>query len=358
MINYHVRSRQLLDIVNDVKNGILIISPYFQRNLVWRDIHKVDFIKTILLGFPFPEIFIANGDLDIENMINQSCIVDGQQRINSICEFISGEFDVDNKFYDDLSVDEKSQFLKYEIAIIELDIKHDDKRIIEIFKRLNRTFYSLSNIEKISSEFASSEFILVSKLICNELAYILDKDKFNNDDTDIPIDNNISPEFIDWANSTKHKKINELFFSSNIFTPYEISRQVHLNYALNIIGTIKFGFFNRNLDKEVLETYSENFDDKTYIVEHLDTVAKKILELKLVKSSMWLKKANMFSLIVAMYNNLEYISSIDSKIVKKALTDFEDNLPPEYALAAKEGVNNKKERLLRNDYIEILFKYE
>lgn len=102
MIKYYVRSRQLIDIVNDIKEKKIILSPYFQRKLVWRDIHKIDFIKTILLGFPFPEIFIAKGDLDIDRMLSTSCIVDGQQRLNSICEFINDKFEVDGVFYSNL----------------------------------------------------------------------------------------------------------------------------------------------------------------------------------------------------------------------------------------------------------------
>ena len=81
MIKYQVRSRDLLDISNDIKDGRLIISPYFLRNLVWRELHKKDFIETILKGYPFPQIFIARGSIDLETMSTTSCIVDGQQRI-------------------------------------------------------------------------------------------------------------------------------------------------------------------------------------------------------------------------------------------------------------------------------------
>ena len=77
MIKYQVRSKELIDLVNDIKNKRLIMSPYFQRNLVWRQLHKVDFIKTIILGYPFPQIFIAKGAIDLENMLTTSCIVDG-----------------------------------------------------------------------------------------------------------------------------------------------------------------------------------------------------------------------------------------------------------------------------------------
>ena len=97
MIKYQVRSKDLIDMVNDVRTGRLILSPYFQRNLVWRDIHKRDFIETILKGYPFPQIFIARGEINVDLMTSQSCVVDGQQRMNAIMEFIQDEYLVNGK---------------------------------------------------------------------------------------------------------------------------------------------------------------------------------------------------------------------------------------------------------------------
>lgn len=355
MIKYQVRSRQLIDIVNDLKDKKIILSPYFQRKLVWRDVHKVDFIKTILMGLPFPEIFIAKGDLDIDKMISTSCIVDGQQRLNSICEYIEGKYSVEGKEYTDLDIIEKEQFLKYEIAIIELDMKHDDSQIPEIFKRLNRTYYSLSNIEKISSEYAASEFMLVAKLLCKELDEI-NTDKSNSGELDFDLKNNpnISQEFITWAKTMKVESVNKLILESEVFSPYEISRQVHLNYTINILGVIKFGFFNRNLDKSLLEQYAQEFIDKEDIIKKLEMVARKILKMKFAKNTIWINKANMFSLIIALFNEWDKVDAIQEKILKEKLKEFEENLPIEYSIAAKEGVNNKKERLIRNDYINTI----
>lgn len=356
MIKYNVRSRQLVDVVNDIKDKKIIISPYFQRKMVWRTIHKIDFIKTILIGFPFPEIFIARGDLDIERMTTTSCIVDGQQRLNSIIEYINDKYEVDGKVYSKLQVDEKEKFLKYEIAIIELDMKHDDPQIKDIFKRLNRTFYSLSNIEKISSEFAPSEFMLVAKLLSKELDIINNnKEILGTDlDFDLEFDPNIPREFIKWANGKSTKNINKLIIESGIFSSYEISRQVHLNFMLNILGIILTGFFNRNIDRSILEQYANNFKLKDEIVDKLDNIASIILRLKLRKDSYWLNKANIFSLIIAFYNNYNRIILIGEKEIKKELEYFEKDIPQEYSLSAKEGVNNKKERLTRNKYIENL----
>lgn len=65
MIKYNVRSRDLIGVYQEIKSGRLIPDAYFQRNLVWRDAHNQDFIKTILLGFPFPQIFISKGKIGI-----------------------------------------------------------------------------------------------------------------------------------------------------------------------------------------------------------------------------------------------------------------------------------------------------
>ncbi len=349
MIKYNIRSRQLLDVVNEMRIKKLIISPYFQRNLVWRTIHKIDFIKTILMGLPFPEIFIAKGDLDIEEMTATSCVVDGQQRLNSILEFISNEFAVDGQFYSKLTAKEKEGFLKYEIAVIELDIKHDDPLIQEMFKRLNRTYYSLSNIERLSTEYAPSEFMLVAKLISKEINFEQDEDE-----NPMGFDPNITQDFIEWAKTKKLTNINRLILDSHVFSTYEISRKIHLNFVLNILGTITVGFFNRNLRKEVLDQFAENFPDKNEIVYNLEMVASKINKLKLKKDSYWYNKANMFSLIIVFYNYLEELSEVKESLIKEKLQEFEDDIPEAYQIAAKEGVNNKKERLIRNEHLEEL----
>jgi hypothetical protein len=349
MIKYNIRSRQLVDIVSDIRRRRLIVSPYFQRKLVWRTVHKIDFIKTILMGLPFPEIFIANGDLDIDNMISTSCIVDGQQRLNSIVEFINDEYAVDNKLYSQLTPLEKEEFLKYEIAVIELDLKHDDPLIQEMFKRLNRTYYSLSNIEKLATEYAPSEFMLVSKLLSKELDI-----ESNEEENHLEFDPNITDEFSDWIKKVNVNNFNKLIIESPIFTAYEISRKVHLNFTLNILGTVTVGFFNRNISKDILDSYSEDFPEKNFIISNLENVASKINRLKLRKNSYWYNKANIFSLIIAFYNNLDKIMGIHEAIMKSMLENFENNIPDEYHLAAKEGVNNKRERLIRNCYIEQL----
>lgn len=340
MIRYNVRSRQLVDVIGDLRRGKIILSPYFQRNLVWRTLHKVDFIKTVLMGFPFPQIFIAKGELDIEDMSTTSVIVDGQQRMNSIIEYLDNSLEVDGKYFKNLPPDKKTEFLKYEIAIIELDLEADDPQVIEVFQRLNRTFYSLSAIEKLATEYAPSELMLVANLLCKELSLKLPKD--------ITIDPKIPREFIEWAKKQDVSDFNKAILESPVFTNYEIARKVHLMMVLNIIATGLVGFFNRNISKKLLDTYANDNLFKDVVVKDLNFSARFFNSMNLSKDSYWNNKSNFFSLILIFALNREFFESKSPTAIKKKLNEFYKNLPGDYELAAKEGVNNKKERILRD----------
>jgi hypothetical protein len=329
-----------------MEKGALIPDAYFQRNLVWRESHKKDFISTILLGYPFPEIFISKGKVDVETRSTVSCIVDGQQRTNAIATFINNEFDVDNKFYRDLSDEEKSRFLKYEIAVIELDIENDDPKVKDIFQRINRTSNSLTIIEKLASEFSTSEFMLVAKLLTEQIDLSNDAKRLFKEDP------GISEGFYEWAKPQKITKATKLFTSRNIFTNTEIAKKNNLMYVLNIISSVLEGLYNRN-DRVVslLNDYSQGFEGKDKIINLFEDTASIYSQLKLKPSSYWYNKANFFTLFVGISSFLEGGRWVDVDALRNHLSVFESELPEEYKLAATEGVNNKNERTIRHEYI-------
>lgn len=352
MIDYRVRSISLLNLVNDVRRGILIPDAYFQRNLVWREIHNKDFIKTILLGFPFPQIFISKGKVDVASMTTISCIVDGQQRTNAIIKYIENKFDVDGKFYNQLSAEEQSDFLKYEVAVIELDLENDDPKVLEIFQRINRTSNALTIIEKMASEFSTSEYMLVAKLLGDQID--VEREEDNDDFKEDP---NIPADFFVWAKKQKVKKFQQLMTEKNIFSARDIAKKAHLMHILNIMTTVLTDFFNRNeRTNDFLIDYATAFEQKDELIKKLELTATYILKLKLSlkPKSYWYNKSNIFSLIVAISNHIEDIDSIDMDILKEKLEFFGQNAPGDFKLAATEAVNNKRERELRNKYVEEL----
>lgn len=357
MSKYKVRSRDLVDMASDIKAGNIILSPHFQRKLVWRLAHKVDFIKTILYGFPFPEIFLSRGTLDVNTMKSTSCIVDGQQRMSTIVEFLSDKFEVDDKKYSELTQLEKEEFLKFEIAIIDLDLPQNDPKIKEIFQRLNRTFYALSQIEKMSSEYASSEYMQVAKMMCGELRDLDNPNSGENIDPEIyKSDPNISKDFIKWGNSVKVGEFIKFIVEGPIFTVYEIQRQVHLAYTLNLMSTIESDFYNRNEQLQPnLDLYADEYSGKNDIAEKLNWAARIVGELKLSASSPWYSKSNAFTLLISLVRNVASITGASKsklKLFSAALKAFLENPPEDYALAAREAVNNKRQRLDRNDAVQ------
>lgn len=56
-------------------------------------------------------------------------------------------------------------------------------------------------------------------------------------------------------------------------------------FTLNILGTIEVGIFGRNIIKDLLNTYLEEFPAKDIIVKGLNNVAKLYIELELEKES-------------------------------------------------------------------------
>lgn len=354
MIKYQVRSKELIDVVNELTSGRLIKSPYFQRNLVWRLIHKVDFIKTILLGLPFPQIFIAKGEIDVETMTTHSCVVDGQQRLTAIQQFIANDFDVDGILFKDLKKREKEDFLKYQVPIIDLDIKKDDPTLKEIFRRLNRTFYALSNIERQSTEFAASDLMLISKVLTDELFFERDSSPESGGRELDPL---IPAEIIKIAKSLNLSNFQNLVLDSGVFTNLEIARKVHLNFVLNVMATCVSGWYNRNSGvSRLLESDNPGFDKYAEFAEGLDDIAGFILRMKMKPTSYWLNKANIYSLIIVLYVNRNKLKTYKPGTLYDRLKDFESHITDEYAAAAKEAVNNKRERMLRHSKLQaVLF---
>jgi hypothetical protein len=66
---------------------------------------------------------------------------------------------------------------------------------------------------------------------------------------------------------------------------------------------------------------------------------------------MWLNKANAFSLFILLANTLRESEEIGVREIKNRLAILEGDIPPSYAISSKEGVNNRKERELRDKWL-------
>ena len=119
-------------------NGLLNITPPYQREFVYEQPRRDAVITTILEGCPLNVIYLAkldDGRLEV---------IDGQQRITSICKFVKGQFSVEvtmdidgNKKrtgYDDLQAAQEA-FDNYELMAFVCE--GDNASKMKWFRRIN-----------------------------------------------------------------------------------------------------------------------------------------------------------------------------------------------------------------------------
>ena len=125
------------------KEKALIINPPFQRKPVWSDRNRSFLIDTILHGLPVPEIYIQ---VKTDNEGNTKyVVVDGQQRIRAILDFIEGDLellaeecpDYGGKTFADLPSGVKHDFWDYSLVTRELKTQ-SEAEVKSVFLRLNK----------------------------------------------------------------------------------------------------------------------------------------------------------------------------------------------------------------------------
>ncbi len=347
-------NEKIIEIYQKVKSGQLDTSPVFQRKLVWKKQHKINFINTILLNYPFPEIYKAPGDLDVNSLELKDLIVDGQQRITTIKNFIEGKdvFALTKTpiKFSELNEDEKRDFLNYEVSIRYL--KGVDKaQIKDIFQRINNTEYSLNTMERLNAQWGDSEFVCYAKQLIEE---------------DLTIDS----ELLEFRMSDLDRnEFLSFFHDNNVFTDNDNSRMLSLQLILTLISTLVKGeYFRRNDETQsYIELYNDCFDVAPELTRRLKSVVSFVSELKLESKSYWFNKANIFTLIVELYNletstldvgavsnKLHELESTYKEYLKDPEGDFASDLK-RYFEFSREGVNEKVAREHRGKIINGLF---
>lgn len=110
-------------------NGKLNIRPKYQREFVYDEKKRNAVIDTIRKEFPLNVIYwVKNEDGTFE-------VLDGQQRTISFCQYINGDFSIDNKAFHNLTNTEKEQILNYKLMIYFCE--GNDKEKLDWFKIIN-----------------------------------------------------------------------------------------------------------------------------------------------------------------------------------------------------------------------------
>jgi hypothetical protein len=125
--------------------GKLDIRPPFQREFVYKDKQRAAVIETIRRGFPLNVLYWAvREDKDNEDDPDFE-VIDGQQRTISICQYVEGDFSVDDLYFHNLTDDQQQQILDYKLMIYRCTGTDSEK--LEWFKVINIAGEELSDQE-------------------------------------------------------------------------------------------------------------------------------------------------------------------------------------------------------------------
>lgn len=157
MKNFDTRTYSISDFIEWEKNGLLELSPDFQRRSVWTDKAKSYLIDTVLRGKPMPKIIITQY---LSGSKNIRVVVDGQQRLRAILGYYNGDFKISsahNKelsryYYQNLPNGLDKDFLKYELGVdLLFDIPYEE--ILDIFARINSYTVKLESQELFNAQY-------------------------------------------------------------------------------------------------------------------------------------------------------------------------------------------------------------
>lgn len=298
-ITSSVTSPTIAAIYQQIKSDNLNLQPDFQRKFVWTIHHIEQFIETILLGYPFPEIYTCVNDTDLTTITTKHSVIDGQQRLTSIIKYITGDLDSSKltqiKPYSDLSQEEQKKFLNYQLVVRDLGAISEET-IREVFRRINLTKFKLEDVE-IHNAIYDGCFIQLAKKLSEQID----------------------------------------LRSYDVLFETDFTRMGDVYFFLSILATLEKNYFagNKEIEKTIIEfneIFPNNFKWETQLKECFNIIQK----LNLEKDSIWFRKSNFFTLVIEIALNIEEAKKIKLDSLKNNLNNLEDNV-----LKNKDNKNNK-----------------
>lgn len=163
LVDFKTFDFSVKELISMVSEGIVDISPDYQRKFRWDDERQSMLIESIFLGIPVPSLFMAtNSDFSWE-------VIDGLQRISTLIRFVSpldsparrkimkDDFlrlkgleklsEMNGKTIEDLPYSLKLDFLLKPIKVITLSDKSEPQVRFDLFQRLNTGGITLTDQE-------------------------------------------------------------------------------------------------------------------------------------------------------------------------------------------------------------------
>lgn len=331
------------------KAGRLELRPPFQRKPVWTAKQRCSLIESILMDIPIPEVYVQV--TQSRDGSEQFGVVDGQQRLRTILQFVGIEREEDQEVennnlfvlealpesstyrdqtFADLDVEQRKLFFRYEICVRFL-YTEDIGEVEDVFKRLNKFTLPLKAQELRNATF-HGPFAKLSEGLADD----------------------------------------EYWAVNRIVTPAAIRRMADIEMMSDLlIGLIHGpqGGSAKIIDQyyEMYEPYEDEFPEQERIRRRFARVLETIQRLfpKISDVPRWGNRADFYSLFVTLGNLRRdyHLPQRSEKLLAKKLIEFAKEVDQrldqptaktsdaskQYARAIEKGSNDKARRMDRHE---------
>lgn len=148
----------------------LEIRPDFQRREVWSKAAKLMLIDTIIKNIPMPKLYM---ETRVSDESTYRIVIDGQQRITAIMNYLEGEIVLPNDYedpkwagikYQDLDQNEKNKILNYLLNINNL-VNPSEQEVRDLYSRVNKYTVQLNKQELRKCDYPGDFIDLAEKLV-------------------------------------------------------------------------------------------------------------------------------------------------------------------------------------------------
>lgn len=336
--NIYIERKDTKWLTDQIKNDLLVVDNSFQRQYVWTIKNQVRLIETILLGYAIPEIYLWERETESTSGDTKLSVIDGQQRLGSIFNFINGDFKLKGSYLDDksstyanksfseLEETQRTQIWKYPLSVrfIKENVPRED--IVNMFLRLNSTSTTLNPQELRNAEYSGLFLRLANELSSEEI----------------------------WE-------------KSSLFTGVDYRRMKDIEFISSLLIFLRFGIEEETTQtniNRIYDTFNEDYPDyetdKNMFESLLKIIEKFLLRNELNKKFLS-RKVHFYSLFtVAYYLNVKY----DGKLTEQHLNNFSEfvllynnkesrqGIVEEYFKLGQEGTQRKSNRMRRFEIIK------
>lgn len=318
------------DIQGMAARGELDLNPWYQRREVWNRPQKSYLINTIFEQKPVPTIYVRHSlDLEKEKSIKE--VVDGQQRVKAVLEYLENKFSArhpDHKKlvkYGELSKAQQERLRLTSISVGYL-VGATDADVIEIFGRLNSISKNLNLQEKRNAKYGG--------------------------------------EFKQYSLTEASKRV-KIWRDYGIFSSNDISRMAEVQFVSELAINMLDGL--QDYSAAQIDKFYKNFDESFPCREELEIrselVFRKILSLdkKAITETIFKRAPLFFSLFLIVDNPGEAV--ITTHRLERAIWSIEERfqlpvtisdrpeMEAEFIVACSSNPHRIKSRSIRDQYI-------